>query len=946
MTAISRPLRPAGARIARALLCAIVSFIPCQEAFVGGSGAEAAALLERARAAHAEGRAREALALYDRALDGFRKAGDDTGAAVCLNNSSVLLLSRGDIEGSLTRAREAVRLRRALGDVRLVGRSLTNSGRALQQMGRLDEAEADFEAALRAAEEAGDARDAVVNHLNLGVVTQARGRYGEALARIRRAFELIDGHPGEPWASTQRIIGLNNRGALYEHVGEFRPALDDYEAILGLVEDGAASVPYRVNAATILRNLGDADLALRRLKEAERILLGAGGDAALHANLLSNVGLVLHLNLRRTGEALEVFRRARAMARAAGDREEAARIGNYIGAALLDLGRYDEGAATYRGVLADLSASSILDPAWEAHLGLARTLRRRGDREGTRRALLTAAALVEGSRIDLQSEMAPRRFLADRLIVYAMLASARAEEGGEAGARAGLLAAERARRRLLLSGWSRPHRRAPEGERRALKQDLARLSEMAASLYAGEDGRLEAAWEEMERPYEEDSRGRQVPPVAADEALVEYLIAGEESRVFWLTRARAGTIRLPAESRMERLSLDWLDDLVGGTARAAHEAGSGRRLYEAVLLPVLESLPPGIRRLRIVPDGSLWRVPLDALPTGPARDTGARPGDEAVRAGDGPITRLLHSYEVSLAPILSVSGEAVAGGKGGEPALTYAVFGPPGASELAAALGDGSRVVLPPLPEADREARAVRRALGRRGQVFFGGESRESSLKRLGGEGVAVLHVATHALVDPFDIGRTGIVLSGGGDRTGGEGGHGGPPGGEDGFLTLSEILDLDLPVDLTFLSACSGAVGDRLPGEGLDSLAGALIESGSQSVVASLWDVEDLPASALVEQFYDRVRRGRTFAAALREAKLALLSSGGEMARPRHWAAWVLVGRAGARVVQTGMPAGGRAAIAASLVLLLAGAIYAALRLAARRMGRPRSGFSAAPRS
>jgi CHAT domain-containing protein len=140
-------------------------------------------------------------------------------------------------------------------------------------------------------------------------------------------------------------------------------------------------------------------------------------------------------------------------------------------------------------------------------------------------------------------------------------------------------------------------------------------------------------------------------------------------------------------------------------------------------------------------------------------------------------------------------------------------------------------------------------------------------------------------VADPIDAGRTGIVFarpSGGEDEA----------GGTDGFLSVPEILALDLEADLTVLSACSGAVGETLPGGGLDSLAGALIESGSRAVIASLWDVGDAPTRTLVEQFYYGVGRGGRFSSSLREAKIALLRTGGEIGRPRHWAGWVLVGR------------------------------------------------------
>ncbi len=882
-------------------------------AILAGSSPDPVKLLELARSAQQAGKQRQALELYDRALLEFRRQGDDAHAAVCLNNSSVILLAQGDGEDALRSAREAVRLRRALGDPRLVGRSLTNSGRALEQMGRLDEAEADFRQALEAAARSGDRRDIVVNHLNLGVVAQAQGRYGEALASIRRAFEFIDGTPGEPWSAEQRIIALNNRGALYERIGEFRLALADYDEILRFTGDTVPSVPYRVNAATILRNLGDPHLALQRLAEAESILRASRDDHALHANLLSNRGLILHLNLRRPAEARPVLERAHDLARKSGDRKEAMTIGNYLGAVYLDLGMGDEAARAYDHVLEDLAGASVFEPAWEAHLGMARVLKSRGDTKGALRALLTAAALVEGTRLDLAAEFAPRRFLTDRLVVYGLLSSTLSEAGGEDGARAGLQAAERARERLLLSRWSRMRRRDSGRAREAdWRKDLMRLSREAARLYRGHDGDADAAWRDIERRWEARSHLRLPEAVAEGEALVEYLIAGEESRAFWLTREGAGTLKLPPEEQIEQWSEEWLDGLIGNSSGDADEVERGLRLYEKVVRPVLDSFPPGIRIVRVVPDGALWRIPLDALPV--------------ERTQDGPPRRLLRSYEISLRPLLSaLPAQPPAASADREEPVIFAFFGPPASGAIEADLGGGDRISLPPLPGAQQEIRVLRRYLGGKGLAFLGAEARESSLKKLASRRVRILHMATHALADPIDIGRTGIVFSREEHR------GAAAPQTNDGFLSLGEILDMHLPVDLTFLSACSGAVGEKLPGEGLNSLAAGLIESGSRAVVASLWDVQDLPTRSLVEQFYDRLGRGGSFATALREAKLALASARGETSRPQYWAAWVLIGDGEATAGRTGLTEKARPLIWAALVALGLAGLYAARRLGRR---------------
>ena len=65
---------------------------------------------------------------------------------------------------------------------------------------------------------------------------------------------------------------------------------------------------------------------------------------------------------------------------------------------------------------------------------------------------------------------------------------------------------------------------------------------------------------------------------------------------------------------------------------------------------------------------------------------------------------------------------------------------------------------------------------------------------------------------------------------------------------------------------------------------------AGSKTVVASLWSADDTFASALMERFYQRLAVGEDTSAALRGAKLDLLTKYGEQAGPFYWAAFVAI--------------------------------------------------------
>jgi CHAT domain-containing protein len=96
-------------------------------------------------------------------------------------------------------------------------------------------------------------------------------------------------------------------------------------------------------------------------------------------------------------------------------------------------------------------------------------------------------------------------------------------------------------------------------------------------------------------------------------------------------------------------------------------------------------------------------------------------------------------------------------------------------------------------------------------------------------------------------------------------------------------------PIELLCLSACRTAAGDDRAALGL---AGAAVKSGSRSVLATLWYIEDASASETMVRFHKNLvgDRSRSKANALREAQLDFLRED-PLAHPRFWAPYILIG-------------------------------------------------------
>jgi CHAT domain-containing protein len=93
----------------------------------------------------------------------------------------------------------------------------------------------------------------------------------------------------------------------------------------------------------------------------------------------------------------------------------------------------------------------------------------------------------------------------------------------------------------------------------------------------------------------------------------------------------------------------------------------------------------------------------------------------------------------------------------------------------------------------------------------------------------------------------------------------------------------------LVTLSACKTAVGP-IYGSGAATIVNAFIEAGAQSVVSTLWDVDDRSGQKLMDSFYRHLAEGKGRAEALREAKLEFVNSGEP---PYYWANFQMVGDA-----------------------------------------------------
>ncbi|MBU0743725.1 CHAT domain-containing protein [bacterium] len=362
------------------------------------------------------------------------------------------------------------------------------------------------------------------------------------------------------------------------------------------------------------------------------------------------------------------------------------------------------------------------------------------------------------------------------------------------------------------------------------------------------------------------------------ELLLEYQLGKEESHLFAVTRDGFRMLDLPAREELERRVRDLLPMLrdynVTG-AEAAYYAPAARELARLLLDPVTEELT-GASRVLIVPDGALHYLPFEALPV---RDGGG--------ARFSSLPFLVLEKEVAYAPSVSAlqrlrASPGFPSSAGGLMVVADPIQAAPEQQSVFARVAGASG--LRPVPHADEEIEALA-ATGF--EPFILHRHGDASVAALAASplslGCRYLHFSAHGLFNEQSPQYSGLALSAD------------PDGGDDGFLSVSEIFALDLDCAQVTLSACSSALGEQIDGEGLVGLTRAFLYAGARGVVSALWDIPGLGAAAFMSDYYGGLAAGTASASALAATKRGMIRGGTrdglDLAHPALWAAFVLTG-------------------------------------------------------
>jgi tetratricopeptide (TPR) repeat protein len=365
----------------------------------------------------------------------------------------------------------------------------------------------------------------------------------------------------------------------------------------------------------------------------------------------------------------------------------------------------------------------------------------------------------------------------------------------------------------------------------------------------------ENCWKLLAYRFPALTSAQHTPSLKADEALslaaklgatlVEYFQHEMGWCAFMISPTGIQHIPLPGlNGELIQKMLGWVRGVEFAIGRGQLSLKQLEEWYCAVITPLTAFLKVD-EKVILAPFGALHLLPLGA-----ARNPQAR-------------CYAIDEYEISYAPSLSALKAALdqfqlkAVPDSGQRLLSVAYPGAPDSSHY--------------LPNILKEAQVISGHFTRVSALHNEAATADTVLALAPGHNV--IHFGCHGWFDTIFPEQSGLMLAG-------------------GWLTVQRILtELHLsPGSLVSMAACvSGLARVRL-GEEYTGLTQSMLTAGAQSVLSSLWPVDDAATRAMFEYFYEGISHGESSAQALRRAAQRVAGQRG-WEHPYYWAGFIASG-------------------------------------------------------
>lgn len=799
----------------------------------------------------------EAIVKLERSLLLYRELGNRSR-----EGKSILGLCRAyrglnQLEKALDICQQSLKIARELSDKKEIDRVLLLTSTLWFDIGKAEFQSNKFNLALKSFLTSRTIAEAVNSQKNIGFISGYIGYVYTELADYPAAIQSFDRAISvhQKLGNQEEVVGNSLlQGDAYLYSAQYTKALNNYEAALKIskgfkerkVEIGTL---HRLNG--VYDSLGQYQQAAK-VGEESLILARQIGDKALEAISLNGLGASFS-HQKKYPEAQRYLEQALAIYREQQERAQEQLVLANLGKVYYQIQQYDKSLSYYQQAFKNLDdkrlAASILNDIGDIYY-------RQGNNQLALNNYQQAASLARSiNAINLEGIALTNQ----GKVLYSL----------------GKLPTAETQLRAALKIWESLRTGLSDknkvsfadtivGSYQLLQKVLIEQNKIPAALEIAERAKARALAELLASKIISSNSVKankirqapnlsQIQQIAKAQAatLVQYSIIND-SIYTWVIQP-TGKIsfhqtKLPPKTTLKDLVVTTRDSIGANRGSRSKDnesptatGGDLQQLHQLLIAPIAKYLPTNPEdRIIILPQNELFLVPFAALK-------------------DAQGKYLIEQHTITIAPSIQVL--ALTNTKPNrQNNLTPLVVGNP-----VMPLYKGEP--LDNLAGSEAEANAIAQILAVK--PLIGAQADKQQVIRLMQQ-APIVHLATHGLLDTIAGDIPGAIAL------------------TNGYLTSSEIFDMQLSANLVVLSACDTGRGD-VTGDGVVGLSRSLSVAGVPSVLVSLWEVSDKATKALMEEFYQNLHvKKLTKAQALRQAMLTTMK---DYPKPNFWAAFMLVG-------------------------------------------------------
>ena len=877
---------------------------------------------------------KKAMEFYKQSLQIAKSTGSPYNIAVCQTSIGNLYATMGMYSKSKPYLDSCYQIYVKIKDRLQQTYSLVNIGYHYTSIGNFVESEKFFKEALKVSEEIKN-NSAIANSLSaLGSIGRVTGQFQKSLGYLAQSAELYK-KADNPWGIASNYIEmgnlyneqskysmavgyylkadsfyrsikseyfrstpLNNAGTIFYHQGNYDSSLSYFFPTLEILKKIEPEGDF-INLVTV--NIGEVYVMKKEYNEAEK-WLNLGLENSMKREDKRNQGIALRI-IAKYNIGRQKYKEAEIQAFKAyeivgdsGEIENATDIYNQIGRIKYELKEYKTAIEWYNKTIKKSEPIGFMKYLYEAYYYSALANNALNQKDTALRQLKRAIAVMEkiSSQITGGSEARKMFTMGDlqqkmyETIVEWLLAQGKIEEaitylergnnealnskfkqlkGEDRGATSetnkALAEAEEKQKALekLNAEIVKEKSKPIELQKTELIKELEAIQKVGQKEYKNfvqdlvkNNPKIQVYISNSVNP--DDFRAEK-KNISSDMAVLLYLMAEKNLYIFCATKDSVFAKVVNIESKVLSKKIMMMYNLVRNPSFAPTTTRRGSRvvntpkvenpekvlnetskeLYELLIGSVKKEIG-GKTRLAIIPNGDLYYLPFHAL---------------IAKEEDKQVTYLIDEFTVFYSNRLKFLGSSQA--------IDLANF-------HIIAVGNADKS----LPAAEVEVNDIK-TLFPNSMILKGKDATKEQLFAQSGN-FNVMHLATHGILDYNNFDSSYLVMA------------------NNGRFTLNDIGDLN-NIDqytLVALSACETAVKNDLVEGWPQTTASAFLTAGVETVIASLWQVDDKATSLLMKKFYENVSTMNKVES-LHKAQVDLSKIQG-FSHPYYWAPFAYYGK------------------------------------------------------